>query len=267
MKRFIPFVKTPPVIPVIRLQGMIAASGRAGVSLNDAGVAPIIERAFRRWRPRAVALVINSPGGSPVQSSLIAARIRRLAEEKGVKVHAFVEDAAASGGYWLATAADDIWVDAGSLVGSIGVISAGFGFQDFIARHGVERRLHTAGRSKSFLDPFQEEREEDVRRLRALLDPMHAVFIEQVKARRGDRLDEGADLFNGDIWLGRDAVEKGLADGIGHVVPKLKELYGDDVQLIPYAPRRSIFQRIAVALAGAAAGAVEEHALWARLGR
>ncbi|PQO24071.1 S49 family peptidase [Rhodobacteraceae bacterium WD3A24] len=267
MKRFIPFVKTPPVVSVIRLQGMIAASGRAGVALNDAGVAPIIERAFRRWRPRAVALVINSPGGSPVQSSLIAARLRRLADEKGVKVHAFVEDAAASGGYWLATSADDIWVDAGSLVGSIGVISAGFGFQDFIARHGVERRLHTAGHSKSFLDPFQEEREADITRLRALLDPMHAVFIEQVKARRGARLDEHSDLFNGDIWLGRDAVDKGLADGVGHVVPKLKELYGDDVKLIPYAPRRSIFQRIAVAMAGAATGAVEEHALWARLGR
>ncbi len=157
MKRFIPFLKSPPRVAVIRLQGIIASGGRMGAGLNDATLAPVIERAFRRGKPAAVALAVNSPGGSPVQSALIAARIRRLAEEKKLPVHAFVEDVAASGGYWLATAADEIWVDASSVVGSIGVISASFGFPDFLTRHGIERRVHTAGKSKSFLDPFRPE--------------------------------------------------------------------------------------------------------------
>ncbi|MGL5010687.1 MAG: S49 family peptidase, partial [Paracoccaceae bacterium] len=147
MKRFIPFLPKPPMVPVIRLQGAIAASGR---SLNDAALAPLIERAFARGKPAAVALVINSPGGSAAQSSLISARIRRLAEEKKILVHAFVEDVAASGGYWLACAADDIWVDQTSIVGSIGVIFASFGFPEFMARQGIERRVVTAGKSKSF---------------------------------------------------------------------------------------------------------------------
>ena len=168
MRRFIPFLKSPPLVAVVRLQGMIAAGGRAA-SLSDATLAPVIERAFRKGRPRAVALVINSPGGSPVQSSLIAARVRRLAADKKIPVHAFVEDLAASGGYWLATAADDIWLDPASLVGSIGVISAGFGFADLLTRHGIERRVHTAGASKSFMDPFRAEKPEDVARLQAIL--------------------------------------------------------------------------------------------------
>src|SRR5690606_700686 len=151
-------------------QGALGMSGRAG-GLNDATLAPLIERAFSRGKPVAVALAINSPGGSPVQSSLIAARIRRLADRHNVPVHAFVEDVAASGGYWLATAADQIWVDDSSLLGSIGVISAGFGFSDLIARHGIERRVHTAGESKSLLDPFRPETPDDVARLDRLMTP------------------------------------------------------------------------------------------------
>lgn len=275
MKRFIPFLPQDPVVPVIRLTGMIAASGRLGAVLNDAALAPVIERAFARGKPKAVALVINSPGGSPVQSSLIAARIRRLAVEKELPVHAFVEDVAASGGYWLAAAADHIWVDETSIVGSIGVISAGFGLHEFIGRYGVERRVHTAGDSKSFLDPFRPEKPEDVERLRGVLEAMHESFIGHVKDRRGTRLKEGEALFTGDFWAGRKAVELGLADGIGHLVPKLKAIYGDKVRLVPLGLRRPLFQRLgaqmgadlSAGLAGGALAAAEERALWARYGR
>lgn len=184
----------PEIISVLRLEGVIGGGSRlGGVALTDASLAPLIETAFRRGKPKAVALVINSPGGSPAQSSLIAARIRRLADEKGVPVHAFVEDVAASGGYWLACAADDIWVDDSSILGSIGVIFAGFGFPEFLSRHGIERRVVTAGRSKSLADPFQPEKPEDVARLRALQEPIHRAFIAHVEARRGTRLNREAD--------------------------------------------------------------------------
>ena len=182
MRQLIPFLKSPPRVAVIRLQGVISAGGRLSPGLNDATLAPVIEKAFTRGKPKAIALVVNSPGGSPVQSALIAARIRRLAEERKIPVHAFVEDVAASGGYWLATAADDIWLDASSVVGSIGVISAGFGFPEFLNRHGIERRVHTAGTAKSFLDPFRPERPDDVARLMSILDPVHEAFKAQVLA-------------------------------------------------------------------------------------
>ncbi|MCV2867532.1 S49 family peptidase [Defluviimonas sp. WL0002] len=253
-----------PRVSVIRLQGIIAAGARG--SLSDHALAPIIERAFRRGKPRAVALVINSPGGSPVQSALIAARIRRLADERKIPVHAFVEDVAASGGYWLATAADDIWLDANSVTGSIGVISSSFGFPEFLARHGIERRVHTAGASKSFLDPFSPEKPEDVARLQAILEPIHDAFKAQVASRRGARLREGRDLFTGDIWVGQGAVDVGLADGIAHVVPKLKSIYGDKVKLIPYGVKRSIFQRFTGQIVGSVLDAAEERALWSRYG-
>lgn len=201
-----------------------------------------------------------------MQSSLIAARIRRLAEEKGVPVHAFVEDVAASGGYWLATAADLIWVDRSSLVGSIGVIFASFGFTELMARQGVERRVVTAGRSKSFADPFLPQKPEDVERLRAIQTPIHEAFIAQVKDRRGARLAEGADLFNADVWVGEDGVRLGLADGIGHLVPKMKELYGEKVRLVPYQVRRSFLSRFGFGAADAMLSGLEDRALWARYG-
>ncbi len=265
MAKWLPFVKSGPTVAVVRLNGMIAAAGR-GNALNDAGLAPILERAFRRGKPKAVALVINSPGGSPVQSSLIAARIRRLARERNVRVYAFTEDVAASGGYWLACAADEIWVDAASIVGSIGVVSAGFGFSDFIARHGVERRVHTSGRSKSMLDPFRAEKPEDIARLNAWQEQIHDTFIDHVRSRRGTRLADDPDLFTGDIWIGDKAVELGLADGVGHVVPKMKEVFGDKVRLLPYGRRKGLLSRIGVALAADALGAVEERGLFARFG-
>lgn len=259
--RFIPFMKKPPVVPVIRLSGAI---GTGRNSLTDAGLAPIIEKAFR-MKPAAVALVVNSPGGSPVQSSLIAARIRRLAAEKGVYVHAFVEDVAASGGYWLACAGDQIWVDDSSLVGSIGVIFASFGFPELMARQGIERRVVTAGKSKSFADPFLPQKPEDVERLKTIQAPIHEAFIAHVKARRGDRLAE-ADLFNADIWVGQKAVDLGIADGVAHLVPKLKALYGAKVRLVPLGIKRGFLSRFGISLAEDALGAVEERALWARYG-
>ena len=258
MKRFIPFVKSPPRVAVLRLQGAIGMGPRGG--LSDAALAPVIERAFRKGSPSAVALAINSPGGSAVQSSLIAARIRRLATEQGIPVHAFVEDVAASGGYWLATSADDIWADPSSVLGSIGVISAGFGFSDLIARHGIERRVHTAGESKSFLDPFRAEKPEDVARPVGILEPIHAAFKDQVTARRGARLAGGRDLFTGEVWVGRQAVEVGLADGIAHLVPKLKALYGDKVRLTAYGPRRGLLRRFGLSIAE------DAMALWTRYG-
>lgn len=264
MKRWIPFVKSEPTVAVIRLAGSIGAGGRA--QLSDEAMAPVIEKAFKRGKPAAVALVINSPGGSPVQSSLIAARIRRLAEEKAVPVHAFVEDVAASGGYWLATAADDIWVDPGSVVGSIGVIAAGFGAPVFLARQGLERRVHTSVKSKSMLDPFQPEKPEDVARLKTILEQMHSAFTDHVKARRGDRLSADQDLFTGEFWLGHRALELGLVDGIGHLVPKLKELYGDKVKLANYGRRRGLLSRFGATLAQDAIAAVEERADYARFG-
>ncbi|MCV2883001.1 S49 family peptidase [Actibacterium sp. XHP0104] len=266
MKRYLPFVKSDPLVAVLRLQGVISSGGRGGSGLNDAALAPMIERAFSRGKPDAVALVINSPGGSPVQSSLIAARIRRLADEKEIPVHAFVEDVAASGGYWLACAADEIWVDASSIIGSIGVISAGFGFHEFIARHGIERRVHTAGKSKSMLDPFQPEKKADITRLKALQDQIHQSFVTHVTDRRGARLAEGADLFTGDIWVGQGGVDLGLADGIGHMVPNMKAIFGDKVKFRTYDPKRSLWQRLGARAVSELADTIEERALWAQYG-
>ncbi|HGG06512.1 MAG TPA: S49 family peptidase [Aliiroseovarius sp.] len=264
MKRWIPFLKSDPKVAVIRLQGVIASGGRG--QLNDAGLAPMIEKAFSRGKPDAVALVINSPGGSPVQSSLIAARIQRLAREKDLRVTAFVEDVAASGGYWLATAADEIIIDESSIVGSIGVISTSFGFHDFIARHGVERRVHTAGKSKTMLDPFQPEKPADVKRLKALQSQIHQNFIKQVTTRRKGKLAQDKDLFTGDIWVGENAIEDGLADRIGHLVPVMQDRFGDKVKFLRYGPKRGLLQRFGARVLGDAMASVEERAEFARFG-
>ena len=265
MTRYLPFLRRQPRINVVHLQGVISGQPRGG-GLSDRMVAPLVEKAFTKGRPAAVALVINSPGGSPVQSSLIAARIRRLAEEKSVPVHAFVEDVAASGGYWLATAADRIWVDPCSVVGSIGVISASFGLHELIGRHGIERRVHTAGRSKSMLDPFRPEKGEDVARLNAILEQIHDSFIAQVTERRGDRLMPGRDLFTGEIWVGARAVEMGLADGIGHMAPKLKELYGDKLRVSVFARRRGFLPFLGSRVTAEIGTALEERVAFARYG-
>ena len=220
---------------------------------------------FQGGDPAAVALAINSPGGSPVQSSLIAARIRRLASEKNIPVYGFCEDVAASGGYWLATAADEIFADESSIVGSIGVISASFGFQDFIERHGIERRVYTAGEDKSLLDPFRPEREEDIKRLKRLQQIIHDNFINQVRVRRGIKLTRD-DIFTGEIWAGEEAKDIGLIDGIGHLVPTMQEIFGDKVKFNMITGRRSLMQRFGAPGLGDVVNAVDDKAHWARFG-
>ncbi len=264
MKFSLPFVKKPPVVAIIRLSGAIGMAGRG--SLSDTALAPVIERAFRKGKPVAVALEVNSPGGSPVQSSLIGARIRRLAEELEIPVYAFVEDVAASGGYWLAAAADEIWADDSSVLGSIGVISSGFGAHVFLARQGIERRVHTAGQSKSMLDPFAPEKKEDVARLKGLLEDIHENFIAHVKARRDGKLDTTVDLFTGEVWLARRAQELGLIDGVGHLKPKMQERFGEKVKFRRYGLRKPIWSRFGAAFAEDAIAGLEERAAYARFG-
>lgn len=230
----------PPIVTAIRLSGVIAASGmgRRGLSLES--LAEPIERAFAPKDVSAVALIINSPGGSPVQSALIAGRIRQLAAEKSVPVLAFVEDVAASGGYWLACAADEIIADPASVVGSIGVISAGFGFQEAIAKLGVERRVYTSGTSKSMLDPFRPEKPEDVEHLKGLQEEVHDGFRQWVRARRGPRLDgqDEAALFSGAFWSGARGKELGLVDRLGDIRSTLRERFGEKVQIAVVNPSK-----------------------------
>ena len=263
MKRYIPFLSSDPLVNVVRLQGAITTSGRG---LDDPSLANVLEKAFTKGKPKAVALQINCPGGSPVQSSLIAARIRRLSLENDVPVVAFVEDVAASGGYWLACAADEIYADVGSLIGSIGVISAGFGFHDLIERYGVERRVHTAGTSKSMLDPFRPEKSEDVQRLEGWLTDLHDIFIGYVRSRREAQLDDDPNLFTGEVWIGQKAQDKGLIDGIGHLIPVMKALHGDRTRFRRFGPKKSLFQRLGARIIGDAIGTVEDRAAFARFG-
>ncbi|MCX7558767.1 S49 family peptidase [Sulfitobacter sp. F26204] len=264
MNNWLPFLKSDPTVAVIRLSGVIGGQGRA--PLNDATLAPVIEKAFAKGKPVAVAIEINSPGGSPVQSSLIGARIRRLAEEKNVPVIAFVEDVAASGGYWLAAAADEIYADPSSIVGSIGVISASFGLDEFIKSHGIERRVYTAGKSKSMLDPFRPENPQDVDRLKALLDDIHGNFKDHISTRRAGKLREDQDLFTGEIWLAKRATELGLIDGIGHLRPMLKERFGDSVRFRNYSVKRGLLSRFSAQIVQDAVQGIEERAAYARFG-
>jgi signal peptide peptidase SppA len=263
MKRWLPFLPSRPRVAVVRLQGTIAAPGRG--ALSDRALAPLFEKAFRS-KPDAVALEVNSPGGSPVQSSLIGARLRRLSEEHEVPVYAFVEDVAASGGYWIASAADEIWADPSSILGSIGVISAGFGAHVFLQRQGIERRVHTAGDSKSMLDPFRPETEEDVARLDRLLAQLHETFISHVRERRDGRLTDNPALFTGEVWIGAQAVDQGLADGVGHLVPKMKERFGDKVRFRRYEARRPLFARFGAQVVSDALTEIEDRAAHARFG-
>jgi signal peptide peptidase SppA len=268
-----------PVVSLLRLHGVITATtGPVPRSvINAAGMEKPIERAFAPERLAAVALLVNSPGGSPTQSALVADRIRGLAAEKGVPVLAFCEDVAASGGYWLACAADEIYAHPTSLVGSIGVISHGFGLDGLIERFGVQRRLYTAGASKSRLDPFLPEKQEDVAWLRDLQDQLHTMFQEWVVARRGDRLREKDELFTGEIWTGAKAVELGLVDGLGTARAVLGERF-PDAELVPVEGRKSLLARLGLTPPAAAtsvistdallglAQAAEIRAAWARYG-
>lgn len=278
-RRFIPIraVRDPaPVVSVLRLSGVIGGRiGPLGGGLTLNGLEKSIESAFAAKRVKAVALVINSPGGSPVQSALIARRIRVLAEEKKIPVLAFTEDVAASGGYWLACAADEIFADENSILGSIGVISAGFGFPDVLARLGIERRVYSAGDRKAMLDPFRPEDAEDVQRLKALQTDIHESFKRYVQTRRGDRLKaDDAALFEGDIWTGGPAKALGLIDEIGDLRGVLRARYGDRVKIRSFAPKSGGIRRLlgrggeaaAFDRTTAAVAAIEEWSQWKRFG-
>lgn len=266
-----------PVVPVVPLSGVIMAGGRLGMrGLSIEALSPILRRAFNVRGARAVALSINSPGGSPVQSALIGARIRLLAAEKKIPVIAFVEDVAASGGYWLACAADEIVADGNSIVGSIGVISAGFGFQDALHKVGIERRMHTSGERKSMLDPFQPEKTEDVERLKRLQAEIHDDFKRWVRERRAGKLKAPDDeLFSGEFWTGRRALELGLIDGLGNLRETLQARFGEKVRLPLISARRGLLSRLGIGarfdqglgeIGPATLAAVEERLYWQRYG-
>lgn len=263
-----------PVVPVVRLSGPIGVGGPFSRSLSLASVSAALDKAFAIKEAPAVALLINSPGGAPVQSHLIFRRIRALAEEKEKHVFAFVEDAAASGGYMIACAADEIFADPCSIVGSIGVVTAGFGFDKAIDRLGIERRVYTAGEKKVTLDPFRPEQPEDIERLDVLLKELHTVFADLVRARRGAVLSAPDDqLFSGEFWLGTQAAGFGLVDGLGDVRGILQARYGEEVRMPLVQVSTSLFRRrggfaggIASAAVQGFAESVEERALWSRLG-
>ena len=243
MFRFIKklFGQSAPVIPVVRLQGMIAAGSGARRGLSMAMMAPLLDKAFAIKNAPVVAIVINSPGGSPVQSSLIFQRIRALSKEKNKPVLAFVEDVAASGGYWLACAGDEIYVNPASVIGSIGVVSAGFGFEGAIEKLGVTRRVYTAGKRKVMLDPFQPEHEDDIAHLKSLQQDIHDQFIALVKSCRGTKLQADDDtLFSGAFWTGTRAIELGLVDKIGEVRTVLKSRFGEKAEIKLIEPKRSL---------------------------
>ena len=267
-----------PLINVIELNGVIGemGAGRKGLTLRK--LEKSITAAFKPSGLKAVALAINSPGGSPVQSRLLFSAVRRAAKEKDVPVFAFIEDVGASGGYILALAGDEIYADESSIVGSIGVISGGFGFHEALGKIGVERRVHTAGENKSTLDPFRPEDPEDVARLEAMLDELHQQFIALVKDRRGDKLADDDELFSGRFWTGAAAAEKGLVDGTAQLGDFLRDRYGKDARIKRITPESgSLLKRL---LSGGEAfapqgmidaddliAAGERRALWARFGR
>jgi len=264
-------VRRPPIVPVVRLQGVIAAEQRPG-RLNIATVEPLLAKAFAMKTAPAVALVVNSPGGSPVQSRLISKRIRDLADQHDKPVLVFVEDAAASGGYFIAVAGDEIFVDPSSIVGSIGVIMATFGFVGAIEKLGIERRVHTAGKNKSTLDPFLPEKTEDVERIKRFELDIHQVFIDHVKAGRRGRLKADDDtLFTGEWWTGPRGVELGLVDAVGDLHTTLRDRFGPEVMLRPIAAKRPFLAlpRLGISAQGMVEDVTtsfEDRAWWARLG-
>jgi len=284
LRSFLParWAKKNPIVPVVRMTGPIGMVTplRPGISL--ASVAQALDKAFGIKNAAAVAIIVNSPGGSPVQSRLIYQRIRALAEEKDKDVLVFVEDVAASGGYMIAVAGDEIIADPSSIVGSIGVVAATFGFVGLLEKLGVERRVYTAGDKKVTLDPFKPEDPDDVAHVKALQAEMHETFIDLVKERRGDVLDGDAELFNGRFWTGIQAQGYGLVDKLGDLRGVLRERFGPDVKIKLISTERSFwFRRSGVGGVGAAVSmpgglpsgladdavsALEARALWARYG-
>jgi len=271
--RFIParLRKSTPVIHVVRLDGPIVAERGLRPTLSAKGLEPVLKKAFRKGIA-GVALAINCPGGSPVQSAIIARRVRELAAAHNLPVYAFCEDVAASGGYWLACAADEIYADENSIVGSIGVISMGFGFPETLKKLGIERRVHTAGENKSQNDPFQPEKPEDVARLEGMLSEMHDSFKTLVRERRAGKLKgEEKEIFSGLFWRGEKALALGLIDGLGHMQGVLARKFGEKVELkLISAAQGWGLRRIGLAnpseLPEAALQALETRAWWSRFG-
>jgi signal peptide peptidase SppA len=276
------FFHKGPVVPVIRMSGVIGAVTplRPGLSLNAA--ASPLERAFAMAKDGAVAIQVNSPGGSAVQSRLIFQRIRDLAREKNVRVYIFGEDVVASGGYMIACAGDEIYADPSSIVGSIGVLYSSFGLVEAIHKLGIERRVHTAGEKKMALDMFQPENPDDIARLKNIQRVIHQDFIDLVRERRGRKIEaQGDSLFTGEFWSGRQALELGLIDGIMDIRTKMRELYGDKVRLRLISAERGLFRwrtpgvsaldvsmvrPAAMSLADDVISAIEARAIWARFG-
>jgi signal peptide peptidase SppA len=269
----------PPVVAIVPLAGIIGTIGPFRRGLSLAGLAGTLERAFHLDGVKAVAIVVNSPGGAPVQSALIAGRIRALAAERKLSVYAFAEDVAASGGYWLLTAGDELYADESSIVGSIGVVAAGFGFPEALKRLGIERRVYTAGAHKAALDPFQPERAEEVEHLKRLQADVHDAFCRQVRERRAGKLKADDDsLFSGRFWAGRAALDLGLIDGLGDVRTVMRQKFGSKVRLRVIGERRSWWRRrLGLPGVGPAASAldelpdrlltaVEERLMWSRFG-
>lgn len=268
--RLIPlrFRKSAPLVHLVRLHGAIGMGTPLRPAITAKDYDDVLEKAFSRKGIAAVALAINSPGGSPVQSALIHSRIRALAEKHKVPVLVFCEDVAASGGYWLACAGDEIYADDSSIVGSIGVIAAGFGFVEALNKLGVERRVHTSGDNKSILDPFQPEKKEDVDRLLSLQADIHQSFKALVRNRRGAKLNgDEAELFSGAFWTGRQALERGLIDGIGHIHAVLEAKFGDKVVIKAIAASQGWgLKRLGFGAGVDMIETMETRAMWSRFG-
>ncbi len=234
--------KKKKLVSTIVFTGIIAPNMGRRKGLNIQDFDKSIEQAFQNKNVKAVALQINSPGGSPVQSEFLAKRIIQLSKEKDIPVLSFIEDVAASGGYWLACAGNEIFSSKASIVGSIGVISAGFGFNKAIEKLGIERRIYTAGKNKSILDPFSPEKNEDVKKLKNVQNELHEQFIDFVKSRRGSKLDnKEKEIFSGSFWSGETAKKIGLVDEIGEMKSVLKERFGENVKIKEYSPKKKLF--------------------------
>jgi signal peptide peptidase SppA len=277
-------LKKGPLVPVLRMSGVIGSSTPLRPGLSLSALASPLDRAFSMAADGTLAIQINSPGGSAVQSRLIFQRIRDLAREKNVRVYVFAEDVMASGGYMIACAGDEIYADPSSIVGSIGVLYASFGLVEAIQKIGVERRVHTAGEKKMALDMFQPENPEDIARLKEIQRVIHREFIDLVKERRGRKIEaQGDNLFTGEFWSGRQALELGLVDGIMDLRTKMRELHGEKVRLRLVSAERGLLRRwlpggtgsaldasmarpAAMSIADDVISAIEARAIWARFG-
>ena len=266
------FFKKKKIIPHIRLTGVIGNAGRFNKGMDLAGQQDILKKAFSIKKIKYVAISINSPGGSPVQSHLIYSYIRQLADKKKIKVLIFAEDVAASGGYLISCAGDEIYANSSSIIGSIGVISASFGFKELIKKMGIDRRIYTAGKNKSTLDPFVDEKEEDIKRLKDIQLELHADFIKVVETSRGKKLKdpEKNNIFTGEFWTGASALKLGLIDGIGNADQILKEKFGEEVVIKKFEKQKSwLGRKLSASVENQLSNilnSLEEKSVWQKFG-